>query len=181
MTAAVETGRSTRPESSEHVPYYATYIARVPNGDIVRQLTTQIADTNALLGSLSESQAAHRYAEGKWSIREVVGHLCDTERVFTYRAMRFARSDSTPVPGFDENHYVAHGRFDSRTLSNLAGEFRAVRAATIAFFDGLTNDDWPLRGVANGNGITVRALAWIAAGHELHHVHILRTRYLNLA
>ncbi len=177
MTATATAPRATRPASDEHVPYYATYINKVPDGDIVRTLRSQFADTLAYLKSIPESRGGHRYAEGKWSIREVIGHLADAERVFAHRAFRFSRDDSTPLPGFDENAYVAKSRFDDRTLASLIAEFEAVRGASIALFDSLYPGEWTRQGEANGKGVSVRALAWIVAGHELHHLAILQDRY----
>lgn len=159
-------------------PFYARYLERVPEGDIVRLLDEQIVETLGLLASLPEERGGHRYAAGKWSIREVVGHMCDAERVMAYRAMRFARGDTTELPGFDENTYVANARFDARTLASLCDELEAVRWATVALFDSLNDEELMRGGVANGSPVTVRALAWIIAGHERHHVELLRTRYL---
>jgi hypothetical protein len=170
--------RATRPDAGEYAPYYQRYIERVGDGDVVRALAGQIGETLAFLEAIPESRAGHRYAEGKWSIREVVGHLCDTERIFAYRALRFARGDQTPLPGFDENAYVANARLDDRPLASLADDLDAVRRATVALFDGLFPEEWLRRGPANGVSMSVRSLAWIAAGHERHHVEILRTRYL---
>ncbi|MBC7898065.1 MAG: DinB family protein [Cytophagaceae bacterium] len=170
--------RSTRPEPTEHSPYYGTYIAHVPDGDVVDALAREADGILPLLRALPESLGGKRYAEGKWSIREVVGHITDTERVFAYRAMRFARKDETELPGFDENAFVASGSFDSRTLASLCEEFQAVRAATVCLFRSLTPEEWVRQGTANRARMSVRAFAWITAGHELHHVGVLKSRYL---
>jgi uncharacterized damage-inducible protein DinB len=175
---SLEAARSARPAAEEYAPYYDTYIRKVGDGDVVRALAGQIGETLALLESIPEANAGYRYAEGKWSIREVVGHVCDAERIFTYRALRFARGDETALPGFDEQAYVAHGSADRRPLSSHADEFEAVRRATVAFFDALTPEEWLRHGVSNGKTTSVRAFAWIVAGHERHHVDILRSRYL---
>lgn len=167
-----------RPEPSEYVPYYETYISKVPRGNLLTILEDQRREIQQLLVGLSEAKALHRYAPGKWSIKEVVGHLGDTERVFGYRALRFARADDTPLPGFDEKAWTPAGRFDARSLKDLAAELDAVRRATIALFSGLDAEALARRGTANNNPITVRALAWIIAGHERHHVGMLRERYL---
>jgi len=160
-----------RPEPSEYVPYYQTYISKVPpKGDLRTVLEDQRRETQHLLAGLSDAKALHRYAPGKWSIKEVVGHVTDTERVFGYRALVFG--------GFDEKSWVPAGRFDARPLKELAAELDAVRRATIALFLGLDADALGRRGTANNNPISVRALAWIIAGHERHHVAILRERYL---
>jgi hypothetical protein len=169
---------STRPSPQEHAPYYAAYIARVPDGEIVATLASQARDTLALVRGLPESLGGKRYAKGKWSIREVMGHIIDAERVFGYRAMRFARNDETELPGFDENLFVGNASFDNRSLSSLADEFAAVRSATVAFFGGLMPAEWDRSGTANRARMSVRALAWVIAGHELHHRLILTSRYL---
>jgi hypothetical protein len=174
MTVAV---LSNRPEAGEFDPYYARYINRVPDGDIVALLEHQILETAAALRAVPESRATYRYAEGKWSIAEVVGHLADTERIFTYRALRSARADATPIEGFDENAYVPAGQFDRRPLSELIGEFESVRRATVTLMRGLPPEAWPRIGTANGKAISVRALAYIAAGHERDHLGTLRERY----
>lgn len=170
-----------RPDPSEHLPYYSRYVDRVPDGDLLQMLRTQLDDTLALVRGLDEAQGGHRYAPGKWSIREVLGHVIDTERVFAYRALRFARGDETPIEGFDENAYAAASAADARTLADLADELEHVRLGNLAFFRALDDDALARRGTANGAGVTVRALAWILAGHELHHVHLLRERYLAAA
>ncbi|HUL03324.1 MAG TPA: DinB family protein [Gemmatimonadales bacterium] len=167
-----------RPEATEYAPYYGTYVSKVPAGDLLQLLERQRADTQALLAGLSDERALHRYAPGKWSIKEVVGHIADAERIFSYRALRIARGDETPLPGFDENAYTPAGHFDARPLAELAAELDAVRRATIALFRGLEGDALVRRGTASNHGVSVRALAYIIAGHERHHVQILRERYL---
>ena len=167
-----------RPEQAEYAAYYGKYVALVPDGDLIDTLARQIDDTAHLLGAVGERDAGFRYAPGKWSIKEVIGHLADAERVFAYRALRFARGDATPLPGFDENAFVASARFDERTLGELVAELRAVRAATVALFAGLAPDELARGGVASGNAMSVRAIAYIIAGHERHHGAILRERYL---
>jgi uncharacterized damage-inducible protein DinB len=166
------------PDPTEYAPYFARYVERVPEGDILDILTRQSGETAALLGGVSEDEASFRYAPDKWSIRQVVGHVTDTERVMLYRALSFARGEQAMLPGFDENAWVQSARFDKRTLHGLADEFRLVRAATIPFFAALTPEELRRLGMANNRTYTVRALAWIIAGHELHHVSLLRERYL---
>lgn len=170
--------RTSRPDPSEYAPYYGGYIAHVPTGDVVGTLSTQHDRTLDLLRGLSEDQGGTRYAPGKWSIRESVGHLMDTERIFAYRALRFSRADETALASFDENAYVANASFESRTLAGLCAEFEAVRRATVLLFASFDSDEWMRQGVASNNVMSVRALAWVTAGHELHHMDILRTRYL---
>jgi len=166
-----------KPVASEHSHYYSRYIDLVPAGDVLGTLRTQIDGTLAELHGISDADSLRRYAEGKWSIREVVGHLADVERISVYRALRFARKDRTPVPGFEENDYVPAARFDARDWSGLIEEYGAVRRSSLYFFEGLDAEAWERRGVANGQEISVRAIAYILAGHELHHMGILRERY----
>jgi hypothetical protein len=169
---------STAPDPTEAAEYYFTYINQVPAGDICRILETQAADVLPLLQSITEERSRHRYAPDKWSIREVLGHLSDTERLFVFRAFWFARGFDSPLPSFDQNVAVAAAGAGARSWSNLVEEFRAVRAATLAFFQNLPTDAWLRRGVASGNPFTVRALAYLAAGHVTHHMKIVRERYL---
>ena len=166
-----------RPQPDEVPSHYVGYIGNVPERDPVAVLATQIDVTTALLRGLSETDALKRYAPGKWSVKEVVGHLTDTERIMAYRALRIARGDETPLPGFDENAYVPPAKFDSRTLAELVADLRTVRAATLALFRGFDADAWRRRGTASGKPITVRALGYVIPGHERHHVEILKTRY----
>jgi uncharacterized damage-inducible protein DinB len=168
-----------RPSTDEHAPYYARYIALVPDGSIVEILRGQITDTVGLLAGLPDARARHRYAPGKWSVKEVLGHVCDGERVFAYRALRIGRGDATPLPGFDENGFAAHAPFDTRPLADVIAEFESVRGATLTLLGSLDEAAWSRRGVASGHPVTVRALAWIIAGHELHHRAVLAERYLS--
>lgn len=166
-----------RPNSGEFKPYFSRYIDLVPDGDLLALLETQHRATQKMLAPLTPQQAMHRYAPGKWSVTEVIGHLSDTERIFAYRALRFARNDTTALSGFDENYYVPAGCFDERSLGDVAAEFATVRASTLALFRGLGADSFERSGSADGQPITVRALAYIIAGHEKHHVDILKSRY----
>jgi hypothetical protein len=170
----------SRPEATEYAPDYGKYIDLVPEGDLIATLIQQINDTLALLRGLSEAQAETRYEPGKWSIKEVLGHLIDSERVMSYRALRIARADETPLPGFEQDDYVRAANFDARTLANLLEEYMAVRAATVALFRNLEAAAIARRGTANNVPVTVRALAYIIAGHERHHVNVLQTKYLPL-
>jgi hypothetical protein len=167
-----------RPDPTEYAAYYGKYVSLVPHGDILTTLDQQLDDTLSLLRCITESQSAFRYAPDKWSIRELVGHIIDTERIFSYRALRFARKDETPLPGFDQDVFNENASFDDYPLVELASEFEHVRRSTIFLFKHLEADAWLRRGIASDNEVSVRALAFILAGHELHHVGILRTRYL---
>ena len=168
----------TRPEANEYASYYEKYISLVPDADVVETLARQNEEVLALLGGIPEERAGFRYEAGKWSIKEVVGHVIDAERVFAYRATAIARGDRQPLPGMDQEEYMAGSDFDARTLADLAEEFKHVRRANVLMLRGLPVEAWSRRGVASDNEVTVRALAYIIAGHEAHHVQVLRTRYL---
>jgi hypothetical protein len=166
-----------RPKPGEYAPYYDRYISLIPGNDIVATLATQLPKTVALLSSRGEADGEFRYAPGKWTVKEAVGHVIDTERIMSYRALRFARNDQTPLAGFEQDDYVRDGPFADLSVADLAEEFKTVRGATLSFFRGLRPTDWTRRGIANKNEISVRALAYIIAGHELHHRRILEERY----
>jgi hypothetical protein len=141
-------------------------------------LGSQIEETLALLRSIPEEHGSFRYAPGKWSVKELLGHLIDSERIFSYRALRFARDDQTPLPGYEQDDYVRGGAFDSVPLDELAQEFASARQATVYLFKHLDGEAWTRRGLANDSPVSVRALAYIIAGHELHHRRVLRDKYL---
>lgn len=169
---------TNRPDRTEAAEYYFTYIDQVGAGDIRTVLDAQLTETLPLLEGISEEQSLARYAPGKWSIREVVGHLNDTERLFVFRALWFARGFDSPLPSFDQDVAVSTAGADDRSWRSHVEEFRTIRRATASFFQNLPADAWLRRGVASGNPFTVRALAYISAGHVSHHVRILRERYL---
>lgn len=167
-----------RPGADEYAPSFAGYVARIADDeDVVAVLASQLNQVVARLEGIPESRGDYCYAPGKWSIKEVVGHLCDTERVFAYRALRIGRGDTTPLPSFDDKAYVAEVRAGERTLADLAGEWGDVRRATIALFRNLPAPAWRRRGIASDQPISVRALAYIIAGHVRHHLEILDARY----
>lgn len=168
-----------RPGDTEFAPYYAGYVGLVPDGDFLKNLEQQGKDTQKLLRGVSEEKSKYRYAEGKWSVREMVGHIADAERVFTYRALTFARGDTAPLPGFDENTWAKVSTAHSRTLASLLDELQAVRASSLALFGSFTDEEIARGGVASKNPVTVRAIAYIVAGHERHHVNVLLERYLS--
>ena len=169
---------TTQPDATEYAPYYGKYMALVSEGDVVATLQSQLEKTLSFLRGLSEEQAATRYAPDKWSIKEVVGHMIDSEKIFGYRALRFARNDQTALPGYEQDDYVHAGNFDARPLSDLADEFELLRRANLCLFRSLDEAAWLRRGTANDDGVSVRALAYIIAGHETHHLQIIRERYL---
>ena len=169
---------SATPDRTEAADYYFTYIEQVADGDIRTTVKAQLPETLAILSGIPEDRSLHRYAPEKWSIRQVVSHLNDTERMFVFRALWFARGFDTPLPSFDQNIAIATAAADARSLASHIEEFRGVRAATIGFFDNLPAEAWMRRGIASDNPFTVRALAYITAGHVAHHLRILRERYL---
>jgi hypothetical protein len=167
-----------RPESGEYAPYYGKYVSLVPEGDILSILETQFPATVALLAP-HEADGDFRYAPGKWSVKESLGHLIDSERVFSYRAMRISRNDQTPLPGFEQDDYVKNGPFGHGTVAALLEEFTAVRKATVLLFRALDEAGWARRGVASNTEVTVRGLAYIIAGHELHHRRLFQQKYFS--
>ena len=167
-----------RPTDTEYASFYAGYVGLVPEGDLFASLEQQAADTQKLLRPIGEATSLYRYAPDKWSVREVIGHVADSERVFAYRALRFARADATPLPGYDEKQWGVTTNAHSRTLVSLLDDLHALRAATLTLFRGFADADWDRSGTANNHPVTVRALAYIVAGHERHHMRIVRERYL---
>ncbi|MDZ7630563.1 MAG: DinB family protein [Gemmatimonadaceae bacterium] len=166
-----------RPLPGTYGEYYGKYIALVPDGDL-RRLLPVIFDANyRVMKTIAPEQERYRYAPGKWSIREMVGHMVDTERVMSYRAMRIARGDRTPLASFDENAYTANARYDDIPLEQILGELMAVHAATILLFENMADEAWDNVGTASNTPVSVRALAYIIAGHELHHINLLRDAY----
>ncbi|MEQ9399895.1 MAG: DinB family protein [Longimicrobiales bacterium] len=166
-----------RPRGDEYGAYYHRYVALVPDGPVLTTLEEQFEATEALLGGLSTEQEVHRYAPDKWSVREVVGHMIDTERLFAYRALSMARADATPLPGMDQEVWAAHSGAHGRTVADLLEEWRAVRRSTLRFFASLDEAAASRTGTASGNPFTVRSFVWIIAGHERWHVGLLRRDY----
>ncbi len=166
-----------RPDATEYADFYANYIAKVPGSDALSVLESQRLQMLQLFAGRSERDGSFRYAPGKWTVKEVLGHVTDCERIYCYRALRIARGDQTPLPGFEGDDYVRSGAFGDRTLASLAEEFAAVRSASLCLFRSFKEDVWARRGTASGKQVTVRALAFIAAGHQMHHRIILEERY----
>ena len=167
----------SRPATSEYAPFYHGYVASVPEGDVVDLLRTGGRELLEAIRRIPEERAGHRYGPEKWSIRQVIGHLIDAERIFTYRALRIARGDRTPLASFDENAFVKTAGFDARTLAGLARELEVVREASVLLFESLPDEGWGRTGIASDREVSVRALAYITAGHSRHHLRILRERY----
>lgn len=168
-----------RPDKTEYNPFYETYVSLVPESEILPALERQIEETRALPSSISEGKSLYRYGLDKWSIRQVIGHMIDGERVFAFRAFTFSRADSVQLSGFDENHYVSQADAEQVSLAELCAEFVALRTANVLMFKHLSFEAWTRAGTASNNHITVRALAYIMVGHVRHHSKILQERYLS--
>ena len=167
-----------RPETTEYAEFYAGYVLKVPETDIVRVLGSQPDEMRQTLAGITDERGGSTYAEGKWTIKELLGHLNDGERVFSYRAFRISRGDSTPLPGFEQDLYVANGRANERPIAELLDEFDLLRRGTMLIFGRLQDDDWLRSGTASDAHVTVRGLAYILAGHVRHHMGVLKDRYL---
>jgi len=170
-----------RPEPGEYAPYYDRYISLIPGSDILGTLDAQRRQMMLLLSGRDEDEGDIRYAPEKWTAKEVLGHVCDTERIFAYRVLRISRGDRTPIEGFEQDDYVRNGPFARAPLAEIVEDYIAVRRATLTLLRNLDEAAWARRGVANKNQITVRALAYVIAGHELHHRRILEEKYFALS
>ena len=166
-----------RPTPSEHAEYYGLYVSQVKGDDVLRHIADEIESMHRSLVAVGEEDAGHRYAQGKWSIKQVVGHLLDAERVFSYRALAFARGDAGELPSMDQNEWMAAADFDASRFTDLIEELRHLRLATLSLFKSFSPAACARTGVASGNTFTVRSLVWITAGHATHHMNILRQRY----
>lgn len=171
------TAPALRPEADEYPGFYGKYVESIPGNDPVQALQRTGDEIAATLASIPEDRGSYRYGEDKWTIKTLVGHVIDAERIFTYRALRLARGDSTPLPGFDENEFAKVAGSDDRTVASLADEFAQVRASTVRLFASLPSDAWLRAGIVNKGHVTVRALGYIIAGHAVHHARVLRERY----
>lgn len=168
---------SNRPKPDEYAGFFGRYVDNVPDGDVVEFLESQGSATQKMLASIGEEKGAYRYEPDKWSVKQVVGHMADAERVFAYRLLAIARGEKQSLPGFEENDYVEAANFDGRSLAELAEGLAATRRATLTLLRSLDEQAWNRRGVANNNPISARAIAWVTAGHERHHLNVLRDRY----
>lgn len=177
MTSAYES-ITNRPDESEYDPYYQKYVALVPENEIIGSLEAQIREVQSLIEGVPEERGTYAYEDGKWTIKEVLSHLIDAERIFSYRALRIARGDKTPIEGFEQEGYIENSHANRRSFSDLLGEFTQIRQANLAFFKNLEAADWVRTGTANSVEISVRSLAWIMVGHIRHHIDILKFRYL---
>ncbi len=171
------TATKTRPAPGDYAPYTGKYVSLIAGADILDTLRTQLKQTMTLFSGRSERDGNFRYAPDKWTVKEVLGHIADAERIFAYRALRIARGDQTPLAGFEQDDYVRGARFSERKLADIADEYVDVRQASLSLFSSLDENAWLRRGIASNNPATVRAIAFIIAGHELHHRNILNERY----
>ncbi len=167
-----------KPEVGEYGDHFEPYIQEVPEGNLPSLLEKQVEDVIQRLGQITEEQGSYRYAEGKWSLKEVLGHISDTERIMSYRLLRIARGDKTPLPGFEENLFVSHAHADRQTLSGLLQDFAAVRIATLSLIRQLDDEAWLRIGTFSDHPGSARALAYIIAGHSIHHFNVIEERYL---
>lgn len=172
--------RAQRPTRAEYDEYYHTYIGKVPDGDIIEILGQQLDQSLALFASIPEEKETFRYAPGKWSTKEVIGHIIDTEWIFVYRALRFARGDTTPLVGMDQDTFMDGARFNSRPMRSIVDEYRHLRSADLALFESFGEDILERTGSASGFDFTVRAILYLVAGHERHHIGVLKERYLGV-
>jgi hypothetical protein len=170
---------TTRPAADEYAPYYEKYISKVRDGDIIDILREQSDAVRGMLARVRNERGHFAYAPAKWTLSEMLLHVCDTERVFSYRALRIARGDTVALHGFEQNDWAPMSGANHRTLASIVDEFVAVRASTVALFRGLPAESWSRRGTASDTPVTVRALAWKCAGHALHHEGIIREKYLD--
>lgn len=166
------------PPQGTYAPFYDGYVKQIAGKDPIKMLESQVLGLKALLSEIPSEKEDYAYAPGKWTIKQVIGHIIDTERIMTYRALAIARGEKKPLPGFDENEYVAAARFNERSLYDLGHEFGAVREATIALFKSLNNEELDRLGNANNHPVSARALLYIIVGHHIHHEHVLRERYI---
>lgn len=170
-----------KPRETEYAEFYRGYVALVEDSLITEVLARQLGETVARLRDIPSEMTSYRYAEGKWNIAEVLGHMIDTERVMAFRALSFARGDTSEIIGMDQEQYAMNAGYGECDFSGLIDEFEMVRRSNILFFEHLTEESWDRKGIASGHPVTVRALAYILAGHERHHMNILRERYLDEA
>jgi len=167
----------SKPQPGDYVPFHETYIGKVGDGNIIDILQSQQANTYAFLKSIPADKANYAYADGKWTVKQCIGHMTDTEKIMTYRALRFARNDDTPLPGFDQDEYILNSRHNDFELADLIEEFKLTRQANMYFFKSLNAEEKQRFGLASGNRVTVNALLYVIAGHELHHLQLFKDRY----
>jgi len=167
-----------RPEPSEYAPYYEGYVSLVPETDILTVLRDQNDELRSLVEAMPEERGTYAYAEAKWTVKELLSHLIDGEKIFAYRALRISRGDATPIEGFDQDPYIEHSHANERSFGDLIGEFDLNRRANLVMFGNMRDPDWMRFGTASDNAVSAKAVAWIMAGHVRHHVNILKERYL---
>ena len=167
-----------RPEKNEYAPHYETYIGKVPDRDIFDLLSQQIKTVQDVFKNISEEKSLFGYAQGKWTIKQLLGHVNDVERIFAYRALRFSRNDKTALPGFEQDEFINQSNFNNVKLSDLVDEFVKMRESNIAMFKNFSEEMWTRRGTASKNEMSTRAVPYVLFGHAQHHLDILKERYL---
>ena len=168
----------SKPQSGEYAPYAAVYIEKVPGGPIIEILEYLRDSTYNFFARMTAEHANYAYAEGKWTLKQVLGHMIDTERVFSFRVLCFSRGDNNPLPGFEQENYIANSTYDTRSIQDLADEFKALRAANIYLYSSLTDEQSEMKGVASNHPVSVRALVYMTAGHELYHLDLIKSLYI---
>jgi hypothetical protein len=166
------------PSSSEYAHYYGDYVSHVPKENVIETLKAQMHEIYTFINSIPGDKAFHSYEDGKWTVKQTIGHIVETERVFAYRALAFSRRDPSPLPSMDQDDYVKYSNYNSRTISNLANEYLAVRISSIHLFQNMTKEMISLKGKASGSEFSVRSIPFIIAGHELHHLELIKEKYL---
>lgn len=166
-----------RPDSEEYSPYFTGYISQVPEGDYLSFIHSQLDAVVDLFSPISDEQGFYRYEPGKWSLKEVLGHMTDTERIMSYRMLRIARGDTTNLPGFDQDLFIDNASFDELSMKDLLNDFQAARQATFSLLKTISEEAWSRKGIANNNEISARALAYVIAGHAQHHLVVIQQKY----
>ncbi len=167
-----------KPIEGDYNAYYETYVSKAPNFEILEALSISKNEVISIFNDISEEKSGYAYAEGKWTIKELLSHMIDSERIFAYRALRVSRNDATPLPGFEQDDYVPQSNANNRRLEELLNEYELVRNSTLALFESFSDEMLQRRGTASNSPITVNALAYIISGHERHHIEVLKERYL---
>ena len=168
----------SKPQPGEYAPYAAGYIAKVPSGPIIEILEYLKDSTYNFFARMTSEQADYSYADGKWTLKQLLGHMIDTERVFSFRVLCFSRGDKNPLPGFEQEDYVANSTYDTRSIQDLASEFKALRTANVYLYNSLTDEQSEITGIASNHPVSVRALVYMTAGHELYHLDLIKSLYI---
>ena len=167
-----------KPQPGEYAPYVTGYIAKVPSGPIIEILEYLKDSTYNFFARMTSEQADYAYADGKWTVKQILGHMIDTERVFSFRVLCFSRGDKNSLPGFEQEDYIANSTYDTRSIQDLANEFKALRSASVYLYSALTDEQSEMKGIASNHPVSVRALVYMTAGHELYHLDLIKNLYI---